>query len=341
MVLYTYKNRSQRLVITFLGKSADFNKSVLRVEYLKRIADARKVQIAQINATSDDLNQTVKKLEIIKEDQSKLLESKEKEKQKFNEEKGEKEKVVAQLQSKEKDLKQQIRKKQEDANRLNLAIKKVIEEEVRKAREAAILVAKKRKKELEKAEKQKKESSTSTTTVASTKEDQKKIDKANQEIAEAESAKSSTEVFALSEENQKLSSGFENNKKRLPWPVSGGVVVSTYGEHEHPVLKGIKIKNNGIDIKTKTNAESRTVFDGEVTGVINIPGAGKAVIIRHGEYLSVYSNLSSTSVSKGDKVKARQSIGIVSLGESGSGELHFEIWKGQTLQNPQIWLGGK
>ena len=86
------------------------------------------------------------------------------------------------------------------------------------------------------------------------------------------------------------------------------------------------------------NADSRTVFDGEVTGVINIPGAGKAIIIRHGEYLSVYSNLASTTVSKGEKVKAKQSIGAVAEGESGGGELHFEIWKGSTTQNPQSWI---
>ena len=339
MILYSYKNRNQSSVITFLGKSDDFNQSVRRVEYLKRIADARKVQITQINSTTEELNQAVKKLEVIKEDQSKLLESKEKEKQKYNQEKDEKEKVVAQLQTKEKDLKQQIKKKQEDANRLNLAIKRMIEEEVRKAREAAIANAKKKKKELEKSEKQKKESNASNSTVV--KEEHKKVEKANQEIAEAESAKGSAEVFALSAENQKLSAGFENNRNRLPWPVASGVVISTYGEHEHPVLKGIKIKNNGIDIKTKNNADSRAVFDGEVTGVISIPGAGKAVIVRHGEYLSVYSNLSSTNVGKGDKVKARQSIGVVGSGDSGSGEIHFEIWKGQTLQNPQVWLGGK
>jgi septal ring factor EnvC (AmiA/AmiB activator) len=339
MILYAYKNRNQSSMLTFLGKSDDFNQSVRRVEYLKRIADARKVQITQINTTTDELNTAVKKLEVIKEDQSKLLESKEKEKQIFNEEKDEKEKVVAQLQTKEKDLKQQIRKKQEDANKLNLAIKRVIEEEVRKAREAAIANAKKKKKELEKSEKQKKDNNTSSPAIV--KEEHKKIEKANQEIAEAESAKGSTEVFALSAENQKLSSGFENNRNRLPWPVASGVVVSSYGEHEHPVLKGIKIKNNGIDIKTKSNSDSRAVFDGEVTGVISIPGAGKAVIVRHGEYLSVYSNLLATSVSKGEKVKARQMIGTIANGDSGAGELHFEIWKGQTLQNPQVWLGNK
>jgi len=343
MILSAYKNRHQSNILTFIIRSKDFNQSLRRTEYIKRIAIARNKQVTEIKSVTLVLNENVQKLEIIKEDQSKLLDSKEKEKEIFDNEKQEKEKVVAQLQIREKELKQQIKKKQEDANKLSNAIRKLIEEEVRKAREIAIADAKKKKKEIEKTtkekvEKQKKENPSIISKTS--KEDQKKIDNANKELEDAESAKGTIEVFALSSENQKLSSNFENNKNKLPWPVSAGAVISSFGEHEHPVLKGIKIKNNGIDIKTKQNAESRTVFDGEVTGVINIPGAGKAIIIRHGEYLSVYSNLANTTVNKGDKVKAKQTIGTVANGEIG-GELHFEIWKGQTTQNPQIWLGLK
>ena len=341
MVLNLYKNRNQSTTINFIANSENFNQSIRRIEYLKRIAIARKEQIGAINHTTTELNTTVQKLEIIKEDKSRLLDSKEKEKEIFDEEKNQKEKVVAQLQTREKELKSQIRKKQEDANKLSNAIKNIIEQEIRKAREAAIAEAKRRKKEIEKSNSDKKDKikkdNPASETVAN-KEDEKKIENINKEIEEAESAKSSEEVFALSSENQKLSNGFENNKNRLPWPVISGSVISGFGEHEHPVLKGIKIKNNGLDIKTKSNESGRSVFDGVVTGVISIPGAGKAVIIRHGEYLSVYSNLATTFVNKGDKVKAKQPIGIVDNGESGSGELHFEIWKGQITQNPQTWL---
>jgi len=344
MILNAYKNRYQNTTINFLANAKDFNAGVRKIEYLKRIKNVRKNQIAAITETTLQLNTNVQQLEIKKDDQSKLLETKEQEKQIFNDEKSEKEKLVAQLQTREKELKNQIKKKQDDANKLTNAIKKIIEDEIRKARESAITQAKKKKKEAEKIskekiEKQKKEN-TNKEGVAS-KEDQKKIDLANKEIEEAESAKSTAEVFALNNETQKLSSNFENNKNRLPWPIANGVITSSFGEHEHPVLKGIKIKNNGIDIKTKVGADSRAIFDGEVTGVINIPGAGKAIIVRHGEYLSVYSNLATANVSKGEKIKAKQAIGTVSAGETGNGELHFEIWKGQTTQNPQTWLAGK
>jgi murein DD-endopeptidase MepM/ murein hydrolase activator NlpD len=120
--------------------------------------------------------------------------------------------------------------------------------------------------------------------------------------------------------------------------VSQGRITETFGEHEHPVLKGIKIKNNGVDIATQKGAESASVFEGEVTGVVSIPGSGKAVIVRHGEFLTVYSNLSEVSVQKGDKVRTRQSIGRVGESDEGTPELHFEVWKGNQLLNPQQWL---
>jgi murein DD-endopeptidase MepM/ murein hydrolase activator NlpD len=120
--------------------------------------------------------------------------------------------------------------------------------------------------------------------------------------------------------------------------VAEGIISSSFGEHDHPVLKGIKVKNNGIDISTKNSANTRAVFDGIVSGVISIPGAGKAVIIRHGEYLTVYSNLASVNVSKGDKVKTKQQIGVVLDGEEDRSEMHFEIWKGSILLNPAQWI---
>ena len=149
----------------------------------------------------------------------------------------------------------------------------------------------------------------------------------------------SENVFTLTPEAKKLSSSFAGNKGSLPWPVEKGSIVSSFGEHPHPDLKGVVVKNNGVDIRSVKGATARTVFEGEVTGVINIPGANSAVIIRHGEYLSVYSNLESVSVRKGDKVSTRQSIGRVYTepGESNS-ELHLEIWKGTTKLDPAGWL---
>lgn len=146
-------------------------------------------------------------------------------------------------------------------------------------------------------------------------------------------------VFSLTPEAQKLSSNFAGNQGKLPWPVEKGRITSSFGEHPHPELKGIVVKNNGVDIQSSPNSQARSVFDGEVTGVVTIPGANSAVIIRHGEYLSVYSNLESVFVKKGDKVTTRQKIGKVYTDtEEGNSELHLEIWKGTIKLDPAGWL---
>jgi len=149
-------------------------------------------------------------------------------------------------------------------------------------------------------------------------------------------------VFTLTPEAQKLSAGFANNKGRLPWPVEKGSISERFGEHPHPELKGIIVKNNGIDIRSTPGSIARSIFDGEVTGVINIPGANSAVIVRHGEYLSVYSNLESVLVKKGDKLSTRQAIGkIVTNSDAGAAELHLEIWKGTVKLDPALWLASR
>jgi septal ring factor EnvC (AmiA/AmiB activator) len=147
------------------------------------------------------------------------------------------------------------------------------------------------------------------------------------------------EKFSLTPEEQKLSNTFSGNRGKLPWPTAKGIVASSFGEHDHPVLKGIKTKNNGIDIATEAGVEARTIFDGKVTAVISVPGADKAIIIRHGDFLSVYSNLEETYVNKGDKVTTKQRIGKIATDQSDSKtELHFELWQGKSLLNPMDWL---
>ena len=152
----------------------------------------------------------------------------------------------------------------------------------------------------------------------------------------------SANVFTSSPEALKLSSSFSSNKGNLPWPVEQGAISSTFGEHPHKELKGIMIKNNGIDIQSTKGSNARCIFEGTVSGVITIPGSNKAVIIRHGEYLTVYSNLTDVNVKTGDKVTTRQTIG--SIGEDDEkerAEIHLEIWKTTTKLDPRAWLARK
>jgi septal ring factor EnvC (AmiA/AmiB activator) len=152
-------------------------------------------------------------------------------------------------------------------------------------------------------------------------------------------AKNNKGKFVLTPEAKALSSNFENNKGKLPWPTAKGVVTEYYGKHEHPELRGIYIVNNGIDISTEKGATARAVFNGVVSGVIVLPGMGKAVMVRHGEYISVYSNLADVFVQKGDAVDLKQAIGkALSNDNKGITEVHFELWKGQTTLNPSGWL---
>jgi murein hydrolase activator len=132
---------------------------------------------------------------------------------------------------------------------------------------------------------------------------------------------------------------FAGNKGRLPWPLERGAITATYGEHPHPVLDGIKVKNNGIDISTSSGAVARAVFAGIVAGVVTITNNNKAVIIRHGEYFTVYSNLMSVSVKKDQKVAIKQTVGTINTGsDDNKTELHFEVWQGKLTCNPVDWI---
>lgn len=147
--------------------------------------------------------------------------------------------------------------------------------------------------------------------------------------------------LTLTPEARELNADLEKNKGRLPWPVVKGVITSRFGKQPHPVLKGIVIENNGIDITTEKGAMVRAIFRGEVSSVIVIPGAGKAVILSHGAYRTVYSNLRDVTVAKGQKVDTKQALGTV-LSEDGAALAHVELWKvtadGLVKVDPAPWL---
>jgi len=165
-----------------------------------------------------------------------------------------------------------------------------------------------------------------------------------EERARAAAAESTTTTkgFALTPEEKIVSENFASNKGQLPWPTERGVVSSTFGEHQHPVLKRVKTKNNGIDILTGEGEYARAVFNGEVTRVISVPNFNNVVIVRHGEFLTVYSNLDEVLVSKGQKVTTKQRIGrIYTDQDENKTELHFELWQAKDLMNPAYWLAKK
>ncbi len=157
------------------------------------------------------------------------------------------------------------------------------------------------------------------------------------EIAPKKDAKTGR-TYELTPSEKELSSSFANNKGKLPWPTERGVISETYGVHNHPALKKVKTKNNGINILTSKDSEARAVFSGKVVSITKISNTNLAVIIKHGEYFTVYSNLDQVFVNKGDEVETKEKIGRIHTNLKGKTDLHFEVWKGISKQNPAYWV---
>ena len=158
-------------------------------------------------------------------------------------------------------------------------------------------------------------------------------------LAEASGGSGGGTGLVLTPEMKIISNEFGNNKGRLPWPVERGVVTSKFGKHQHEVMKNIQVDNMGVDITTNAGESARSVFEGQVSNVMSIRGANLTVIIQHGEYFTVYQNLVNLRVKKGDLVQRKQIIGEVYVDRgSNTSDLHFQLWKGNKNQNPELWL---
>lgn len=160
----------------------------------------------------------------------------------------------------------------------------------------------------------------------------------DREMAKTNSGTAS-KTYNLTPEARELSNNFTSNQGKLPWPVDKGEIVAYFGEHPHPFLSQVTVKNNGITVSTTQGSRARSVFDGEVSKIIILPGVGKVVMIRHGEYITVYTNLTETFVTTGDKIKTKEEIGVIST-DRGKTEFEFQLWKGSELINPISWIYG-
>jgi murein hydrolase activator len=157
--------------------------------------------------------------------------------------------------------------------------------------------------------------------------------------AELKAAESGKSELADAPAIAKLSKGFEQNRGKLPWPLTKGVITGHFGKHPHPTLKQVTIVNNGIDIRTEAGAQAKALFDGKVVGIKYIPGYEQMVIIQHGTYYSVYSKLDEVAIQKGQQVKTGQVLGTVWQNQnSGIFELHLEIWNGKKQLDPETWI---
>lgn len=320
MIYFDYRNRDEYSKLMFLFAADNFNQAYQRFKYSQQIAEYRRKKANSIIETQTEITNKIDELNKRKDDKKQLLTSEEQEKSDLAKEKGEQENNLVQLQEKEKELKTSLDAKKEEIGRLNAAIKKLIQEEIKRQQEEEkkkLLAMAKKKEDREKRLKESKNS--------------KKVAAENKALEAAE--------LAETREAEQLSEDFSSNKGKLPWPVGKGVITIGFGEQEHPTIKGFMINNNGVEIVTTKGAGARAVFAGVVTGVTTVPGIGKIVIIRHGEYLSVYSNLAEVNVKAGDKISLKQGIGAVAFDEEENRTaINFQIWKGQKILNPEEWL---
>jgi len=334
MIVFAQRNQDAYSKIMFVFAAENFNQAYARLKYMQQYSEFRKKQAAEIISTQTQLLAKLKELKEQRHEKNVLLGNEEEEKINLSSEKQEQEQVLTELQKKEKELKVQLDKKKQDAVELQLAIKKLIEAEIKRKleesakAEAAAIAAKKAKEE--------KENKTKVVKEKTTKEKEKVI------VADVKPEKEKKENLfmpALTEETEALSADFSNNRGKLPWPVGKGVICETYGEHEHPAIKGFMMFNNGVEICATKGTQARAVFEGEVTGIAVSPTGGKLVIIRHGEYLSVYSNITDVTVKTGQKVSLKQIIGTVAHDEEeGKTSMNLQIWKGQKTMDPSGWL---
>jgi murein DD-endopeptidase MepM/ murein hydrolase activator NlpD len=268
----------------------------------------------QINEMSKDRNLKVQILEEKKQEKVTIEKDKKKQEAIYNKFRQEEGKLMAQL--KEDERKKEVLKQQ-----ISAAIQK----------EIALAEEKRRKAEAAAAAKKKAVANTTTTTSGT-----------SVGTTKTETAPEKKEVaYTETKESAALSKSFEGNKGKLPWPTEKGSVTEGYGRNAHPTLDNVYTNNNGIDITTPRGASVRAVFEGEVTSVLNIPGAGKVVIIKHGNYRTVYSNLQETYVKAGSKVSTKQAIGTLLI-KDGESVVHFEIHQvlGTSVQclNPSLWV---
>jgi septal ring factor EnvC (AmiA/AmiB activator) len=297
-----YISRGKYVPIIYIFSAQNFNQAFRRMKYLQSFNEYRRKQASEIQLVQQALTEKTAMLRTDLDSKRVLLNNEQSQQKELDKEKNEKEKAVQSLSKKEKQLKKDLEKKQANARKLDAEIKRVIEAEIRKERERAAAAA-----------------------LAAA-------------AAKGEKAPAST-TLRVSPETKLVSDKFESNKGRLPWPVDKGIITERFGAHKHPDMPNIVLNNNGINIATTKGAPVKAIFEGDVAAVFTVPGGNKAVIVRHGEYLSVYANLAEVSVSQGNKVKVGQTLGAVFTdSDDNKTEAHLEIWKDKTKLNPEDWI---
>jgi len=307
MLRKSYQNLNLQNQAAFILSASSFYDAIVRYNYLLKVAEYRREQAKAIQKAIGELQEKKDDLQESKEQKMSLLEQQTAQKSNLEKEKQQKDAAVAALQEKEKKLTISAVEKNRAAQQLNRKIQAIIEEEIKLAKK--------------KAEEQARKNKSNTTQVSVNKK--------------------TNETMPLSPAEQALSKDFSSNKGKLPWPVDRGHIVGQFGKHPHPVLKGVMVENNGVDIKTVQGADARAVFGGTVVSVFFLPTTQNCVIVKHGEYFTVYSNIETVSVKTNQTIGVKQSLGSLHIDKNEDiTKVHLEIWKGKDKMDPEAWLSG-
>lgn len=321
-VVYMYRNKSVQEKLMFIFSADNLSQMYRRLRYVREYADYQRRQGLEVQRKQKEVTNKQRTLLASRESKEKLLEQGEAEKKKLEEQEKERKTLLASLQKKQQSIQKELRKQRKSADRLNAEIDRLIEIEIAAARKRAEEEARR------KAEAERKAKEAAKPVVA---------EKENKE-KDAPAVTKKVDVYKIDREDRRLSGVFEQNKGRLPMPITGPyVVVGHYGTYQVKGLRNVRLDNKGIDIKGKEGAQARVIFDGEVSAIFQYNGLSN-VLVRHGSYISVYCNLSSVNVKKGSVLKTRDVIGQVHTDKNGNTVLHFQLRKETTKLNPEVWL---
>ena len=316
---YMHRNRSIQSQLMFIFSAKNFSQMYRRMRFMREYASYQKAQGEEVKAKQAEINQKHKELTATKRQKSNLLYKGEEEKRNLEGKQVEQQNVVNSLQKQQKTIQGIIAAQQKRDAALNAQIDRLVAIEVEKARQRAIAEAKR------KAEEERNQEERNAIAEA------KKLER---EVEEAKKEQSKPLVYNLDSEDRRISGSFESNRGRLPMPITGSYrIVSHFGQYNVEGLKNVRLDNKGINILGSPGAKARSIFDGEVSAVFSMGGVN-GVMVRHGSYISVYCNLSSVSVHRGQKVTARQVLGTV--GQDNI--LQFQLRKERAKLNPEAWV---
>lgn len=334
-VKYMYRNKSIQEKLMFIFSAENLTQMYRRMRYVREYADFQRLQGIQVQRKQQQVTAKQRTLVASRKAKEELLAQGEVEKQKLQEQEQQRKTLVASLQKKQRSLQSELNKQRKSANKLNAQIDRLIEieiekarkrEEERKAAEARRLTEEKRLAEARAAEARRKEAARTET--SGSKEEDAVITPATPKM----------DAYKVDSDDRTLVSSFEKNRGALPVPITGPyVIVGHYGQYDVPGLRNVRLDNKGIDIKGQAGANARAIFDGEVSAIFQYNGLTN-VLVRHGNYISVYCNLQSVQVQKGSKIHTRDIIGKIHTNAEGNTILHFQLRKETAKLNPEVWI---